>query len=255
MDESLGVYVGWSARRNSFADGMPRAERTRRRRAGLFRRRVPGARNCPRLRERGHDVRPDGSLLSRPPLRGGPLVSRRTERKVPRAAREPEVRARRRCSTTATGCTGSTITRRRTPSISPRKPRRSWRCVPSCGESISAGLGEFVSCGCVLENRTLFEGIHAAAGRGSRGVFQNGSFERKASYFHPAEWEEQPSLEPEAYYQHLRDVFSRNLPRYFAGPEPIGMSLTGGLDSRMIMAWQTSLPGSLPCYTLRRDVP
>ena len=27
------------------------------------------------------------------------------------------------------------------------------------------------------------------------------------------------------------------------------MSLTGGLDTRMIMAWQKSEPGSLPCYT------
>ena len=27
------------------------------------------------------------------------------------------------------------------------------------------------------------------------------------------------------------------------------MSLTGGLDTRMIMAWQKSQPGSLPCYT------
>src|SRR4030095_14053849 len=27
------------------------------------------------------------------------------------------------------------------------------------------------------------------------------------------------------------------------------MSLTGGLDTRMIMAWHKSPPGSLPCYT------
>ena len=27
------------------------------------------------------------------------------------------------------------------------------------------------------------------------------------------------------------------------------MSLTGGLDTRMIMAWQKSQPRSLPCYT------
>src|SRR5262249_44356643 len=44
-------------------------------------------------------------------------------------------------------------------------------------------------------------------------------------------------------------VFSRNLPRYFEAQERIGMSLTGGLDTRMIMAWQKPLPGSLPCYT------
>ena len=27
------------------------------------------------------------------------------------------------------------------------------------------------------------------------------------------------------------------------------MSLTGGMDTRMIMAWHKAVPGSLPCYT------
>jgi asparagine synthase (glutamine-hydrolysing) len=44
-------------------------------------------------------------------------------------------------------------------------------------------------------------------------------------------------------------VFSRNLPRYFAGRQRVGISLTGGLDSRIIMAWQKSPPGALPSYT------
>ena len=65
---------------------------------------------------------------------------------------------------------------------------------------------------------------------------------RESEYFQPREWEEQAPLEPEAYYQELREVFSRNLPRYFNGQERIGMSLTGGLDTRMIMAWQKPPP-------------
>src|SRR5208283_3016605 len=43
--------------------------------------------------------------------------------------------------------------------------------------------------------------------------------------------------------------FARSLPRYFAGHEQIGMSLTGGLDTRMILACREPDPGSLPCYT------
>ena len=110
------------------------------------------------------------------------------------------------------------------------------------------GLGEFVSCGAVLENRTLFEGIQVLP-PASRWTFRNGSLEQKGNYFHPREWEDQETLEPESYYQQLRDVFTCNLPRYFNGREGIAMSLTGGLDTRMIMAWQKSQPGSLPCYT------
>lgn len=110
------------------------------------------------------------------------------------------------------------------------------------------GLGEFIACGCVLENRTLFKDIHVLP-PASAWVFRNSSIPEREAYFHPKEWEEQPPLEPEAYYQAIRDIFSRNLPRYFMGPEKIGMSLTGGLDTRMIMAWRKFLPGSFPCYS------
>jgi asparagine synthase (glutamine-hydrolysing) len=119
---------------------------------------------------------------------------------------------------------------------------------PSLRRTDSQGLAEFVSCGAVLENRTIFEGIHVLPGA-SAWVFRNGSLERKSSYFHPTEWEEQEKLDPESYYRELKATFTRNLPRYFAGQERIGMSLTGGLDTRMILACRQPDPGSLPCYT------
>ena len=121
---------------------------------------------------------------------------------------------------------------------------------PDLGAIDPRALGEFVSCGCVLENRTLFPGIHvlppAAAWK-----FCEGRLDKKATYFQPREWEEAEPKEPEDYYRQLRLVFSKNLPRYFEGRQPIGMSLTGGLDTRMIMAWHKPAPGSLACYTFR----
>jgi len=119
---------------------------------------------------------------------------------------------------------------------------------PELARTEPQGLGEFVACGCVLENRTLFKGIHVLPA-GAAWVFRKGSLERKNMYFQPQDWEDQGCIEPESYYRELRDIFSRNLPRYFEGEEKIGMSLTGGLDSRMIMAWQKPSPGSLPCHT------
>ena len=109
-------------------------------------------------------------------------------------------------------------------------------------------VGEFVSCGAVLENRTLFDGISVLP-PGSSWSFRNRTLECKKCYFHASQWEDQETLDSEAYYKELRTTFERNLPRYFAGHEPIAMSLTGGLDTRMIMAWQKCAPGSLPCYT------
>jgi asparagine synthase (glutamine-hydrolysing) len=110
------------------------------------------------------------------------------------------------------------------------------------------GLGEFVVCGCVLENRTLFSGIHVLP-PGSAWIFRKGVLEAKNSYFDPTEWEQQDALEPAEYYRQLRTAFVETLPRYFNGGGRIGVSLTGGLDTRIIMAWRRAEPNSLPCYT------
>ena len=109
-------------------------------------------------------------------------------------------------------------------------------------------LGELVACGCVFENRTIFKGIELLPAA-AVWLFRDGSIARRGSYFHPREWEDQVPLESENYYQELRDAFTRSLPRYFQGREPIGVSLTGGLDTRMIMAWHTGPSKSLRCYT------
>jgi asparagine synthase (glutamine-hydrolysing) len=119
---------------------------------------------------------------------------------------------------------------------------------PELRSADSRGLGELVAYGCVLENRTVFRGIHVLP-PASAWTFRSGFIERKGFYFQPGEWEDQDPLDEESYYQELKAVFSRNLPRYFNGRQKIGMSLTGGLDSRMIMAWQKPEPGSLPCYS------
>jgi asparagine synthase (glutamine-hydrolysing) len=110
------------------------------------------------------------------------------------------------------------------------------------------GLGEFIACGCVLENRTLYRDIGLLP-PGSAWSFRNGALETKSSYFNPKEWEEQEPLGMEEYYSGIRDAFVSNLPRYFNGRERVGMSVTGGLDTRIILAWHKAEPNSLPCYT------
>jgi asparagine synthase (glutamine-hydrolysing) len=109
-------------------------------------------------------------------------------------------------------------------------------------------FGEFVSFGSVLENRTLFENVSVLPS-GAAWQFRDAAVQQKSLYFEKKEWEEQSPLGPEAYYQQVREVFSRTLPRYFNGREKIGMSLTGGLDTRVVLAWRKAPPGELPCYT------
>ena len=76
---------------------------------------------------------------------------------------------------------------------------------PELRNADSRGLGEFVACGAVLENRTLFAGIQVLP-PASAWVFRNGSLENRNTYFHPRDWEDQETLDPESYYRELRQV-------------------------------------------------
>jgi asparagine synthase (glutamine-hydrolysing) len=109
-------------------------------------------------------------------------------------------------------------------------------------------LGEVLSCGSVLQNRTLFSGVSLLPG-GSVWSFSKSQPATKGTYFDPEAWEKQPSLGEADYYEQLKETWQRILPRYLPGGESAGLSLTGGVDSRMILAWAPRQPGELPCYT------
>jgi asparagine synthase (glutamine-hydrolysing) len=105
-----------------------------------------------------------------------------------------------------------------------------------------AALGEFLSCGCTLENKTLFAGIHClAAGTGLK-IAADG---RAANfrYFDPETWVQQAPLPMNEYTDRLAELFGRIVPRYLGSAPSVGISLTGGVDSRMIMACAGKHPG------------
>jgi asparagine synthase (glutamine-hydrolysing) len=110
------------------------------------------------------------------------------------------------------------------------------------------GFGEFFALGCTLENRTVFSGVSLLPG-GSAWVFTPGRSLEKRTYFDKRTWEDQIELDAAAYYQELRRTFPRILRRYQRQNEKVGVSLTGGIDTRMIMAWAEFPPLKVPCYT------
>ena len=110
-------------------------------------------------------------------------------------------------------------------------------------------LGEFVSLSCVLENRTIFKGIRLLPAA-SVWTFRGAQLETEETYFSPSTWEQQSPLSSEAYYEEIRSVLSTALPRYFAGREQMSIAMTGGLDTRVILACHPSAPGTLPSYTI-----
>ncbi len=109
-------------------------------------------------------------------------------------------------------------------------------------------LGEVLCCEAVLQNRSLFSGISLLP-PGSAWVFSRGEPVKKKRYFNPESWETQPDLGGSEFYEKLKATWTRVLSKYFLGKQSIGLSLTGGVDSRMILAWAPRPPGTLPCYT------
>ena len=121
------------------------------------------------------------------------------------------------------------------------------RVLPQLRAFDPEGMTDFLAFGCTLEWRTLFKGMHLAPG-GSLWRIENGEC-RKSRYFDLAEWESLPILPDDAFQARFQETFARLLPRYFASESEVGISLTGGLDTRMIMAgsaWKGARP---VCYT------
>ena len=120
--------------------------------------------------------------------------------------------------------------------------------VPRLRELDQRSLAEFWSVGCPLEGRSLFHGISLLPG-GSAWTFHRDGRTERARYFCPQEWENQEPLANHEYVEQLTHVFSQAIPRYFEKKSAVGISLTGGLDSRMLLAWTRARKGELPCYT------
>jgi asparagine synthase (glutamine-hydrolysing) len=247
VDESLGVYVGWCARKGSFSDGMPvhneRGDIT----LVLSGEEYPEPGTARGLKEKGHsfDLRPSSYLVHRYEedpdfLRGlnGLFHGLVADRRLGTATLfNDRYGMHRLCYHQSSDAFYFAAEAKAILSV-----------LPELREADPQSLGEFVSCSCVLGDRTLFKDIHALPAA-SAWVFRDGALEQKASYFETSEWEELTPMDSESYYSELQNAISGNLPLYFSGDEPVGMTLTGGFDTRIIMAWNRPAPGSLPCYT------
>ena len=137
--------------------------------------------------------------------------------------------------------------RRRTPSSSPAKPKRCLRVLPELRAFDREGVAQFLTFGCTLGQRTLFRGVQLLPGA-SVWSFENGKCQKK-KYFSPKTWESQSILPAESFVAEFQETFKRVLPRYFESDSKIGISLTAGLDSRMIMACLPKDGEKPACYT------
>jgi asparagine synthase (glutamine-hydrolysing) len=234
VDERLGLYLGWTVRKNSFADGMPLVSEKGDVTLVFSGEEFPPSGTVRSLKERGHSFQTDGPsylvhLYQDDPTFPSGLNGRFHGLLIDRNLGTATLFNDRY------GMHRIYYHESREAFYFAAEAKAILAIRPELRAADLRALGEFISCGCVLENKTLFQGIQVLP-PASQWVLRDGGVERKGNYFHPQEWEDQAPLEPEAYYRQLRQVFSESLPRHFESREPIGMSLTGGLDTRMIMA-------------------
>jgi len=247
INESAGVYVGWSVRKDSFADGMPLSNQQGSVVLIFSGEEYPDPETARRLKNKnGHPSAQGPSYLVG-------MYEEGTSFPTKLNGRFHGILVDLKQGTTTLfndryGIHRLYYHQSKEAFYFAAEAKAILAVRPELREPDFRGLGELVSCGCVLENRTIFQKIFVLP-PSSAWSFRNRQLEERASYFEPAEWEQQEPLDAESYYGALRDVFSQNLPRYFNGGERIGISLTGGLDTRMIMAWHRAPANSLPCYT------
>jgi asparagine synthase (glutamine-hydrolysing) len=196
-DESLGLYVGWIARKHSFCDGMPLRNERGDVVLAFAGEEFPEPGTTQRLKERGHSLDAGGPsylvhLYEDDPsfpagLNGrfhGLLADRRRGTVMLFNDRYGMERLYFHQSKNAFYFTA--------------EAKAILAVRPELRSLDQRGLGEFIACGAVLENRTLFESIEVLP-PASAWTFENGSLQNKSNYFHPKEWEGQETLEPESY--------------------------------------------------------
>jgi asparagine synthase (glutamine-hydrolysing) len=109
-------------------------------------------------------------------------------------------------------------------------------------------LAEFLRYNCVLGDRTLFNGISLLP-KASAWSFEQNTSPRKRHYFDFSEWESQPHLEGEAFYNQWANTVARVFPHYAQEGEKVALSSTAGLDTRLIMAGLRDQIKQHPSYT------
>ncbi len=124
------------------------------------------------------------------------------------------------------------------------------KLLPSLRKLDMTSFAEYFTCGCALQYRTLFSGISLLPG-GSAWKYSPEHKPLKEKYFQQEIWENQTPLRKEEYYEKLKATWECVLPRYFHGRQNMAISLTGGKDSRMIMAWLSQFSWHFPCYTFK----
>ncbi len=122
------------------------------------------------------------------------------------------------------------------------------RILPELRSLDDRGVAEVLRFGSTRGSRTIFRGVDLLPG-GTLLNFRAGERPDRQRYFVPGTWEAQPVLDELTFESEFREAFVQALPQYLRSDEAIGISLTGGLDTRMILACMPPIAPAPVCYT------
>jgi asparagine synthase (glutamine-hydrolysing) len=120
--------------------------------------------------------------------------------------------------------------------------------VPASRAFDPEGLSQFLVFRCTRGVKTLFAGVDLCPG-GTLWTVERGTFDR-GRWFEPSAWEAADALDEPEYERRLDAAFASSMPLHLdASAGAVGVSLTGGLDTRMIMACLGDGPVPVVAYT------
>jgi asparagine synthase (glutamine-hydrolysing) len=119
--------------------------------------------------------------------------------------------------------------------------------VPEARTWDEQGVAQFLKFGSTIDGRTLFRGVRFLPG-GSLWRFEAGRL-HKDRYFEPSAWEHAQPLDEDTFERRFCEAFKEKLAKYLVADGGVGISITGGLDTRMIMACLPKDGVKAICYT------
>ena len=119
--------------------------------------------------------------------------------------------------------------------------------LPDLREFDADGVAQFLAYGSTCDDRTLFRGISRMPG-GSCWTWERGRGLQRNRYFVPGEWEQCSELSEQAFEEEFVATARAVLPMYAQPLQQVGISITGGLDTRMLMACLPDGAGPV-CHT------
>jgi asparagine synthase (glutamine-hydrolysing) len=247
-DENIGVYLGWCCHKGSSIDCMPIINEKSDLSLFLTGEVIPDRGEIDDLKKLGHKIQsPDNSYLIHQFEERGTLLFKNLNGLFSGVL----INKKQQCCYVFNDRYGMKrlfIHKGKDGFYFASRAKALLSVLPETRDFDDQGLADFITCGCTIGNRTLYKNIEIFPA-GSFWVFRKGLVAEKVNYFSREEWECQERLEPERFAIEVLDVFPEVVRQYATARTPIGISLTGGFDSRMLMACLETTPGKYPCYT------